>query len=72
MSEIDGGPAFPTSPNTQPGFYEHHGLSKRDYFAAAALGQATREIWSEHKPEDVAKRAYLIADAMLSAGASND
>jgi hypothetical protein len=29
----DGGPAFPTEPNTQKGFYQHHGMSLRDYIA---------------------------------------
>lgn len=29
----DGGPAFPTEPNTQPGFYVHHGMSLRQYAA---------------------------------------
>lgn len=40
--------------------------SLRDYFAGQALNQATRDIWAEHKPEDVAKRAYQLADAMLA------
>lgn len=69
MSDRDGGPAFATGSPEHGG---NEGMSKRDYFAAAALNQASREIWEEHKPEDVAKRCYLIADAMLKAGGHTD
>lgn len=67
----DGGPAFPTS------YYESEhgdrvwatggipGMSLRDYFAGQALAQASREIWAEHRFEDVAARAYRFADAMI-------
>jgi hypothetical protein len=43
------------------------GMSLRDWFAGQALAQANREVWENHKYEDVAKRAYGIADAMLLA-----
>lgn len=67
----DGGPAFPTEPNTQPGFYAHHGMSLRDYFAAKAMPEVWRDI-----PEDanrlqalsyLGRRSYEMADAMLAA-----
>jgi hypothetical protein len=66
----DGGPAFPTEPNTQPGFYVHHGMSLRDWFA----GQALHEIAANHifrgnasHMQECAKLAYEFADAMLAA-----
>ena len=65
----DGGPAFPHEELNDDGsfFSVHKGMSLRDWFAGQALNQATREIWAEHKFEDVAKRCYLFADAMLEA-----
>lgn len=42
------------------------GMTLRDWFAGQALAEFTREIWSEHKPEDVAARCYMIADAMIA------
>lgn len=79
MTKIDdGGPAFPTEPNTQPGFYVHHGMSLRDYFAAQAL-PAVIAVTSagQHQPSvrdsdthiifAIARDAYLAADAMLKA-----
>ena len=74
----DGGPAFPTKPNTQPGFYLHHGMSLRDWFAGQALpaviaatgaGQhmpATRDS-DTHIEFAITRDAYFIADAMLAA-----
>ena len=69
----DGGPAFP-----EPGLsglpngeflYGRSGMTLRDYFAAAAL-----QGWIASVPADqhihegaVAKRVYLMADAMLKA-----
>ena len=41
------------------------GMTLRDWFAGKALGEATRDIHSDHKPEDVAKRCYDLADALL-------
>lgn len=66
MSAIDNPPAFP---RTGEGFGNHSyapGMTLRDYFAGQALAQATREIWEKHKYEDVARRSYGIADAMLA------
>ena len=69
----DGGPAFP-----RPGFYLHHGMSLRDWFAGQALpaviaatsaGQhmpATRDS-DTHIAFAITRGAYFIADAMLAA-----
>ena len=53
-------PAFPYQHNPA-----HGGMYLRDWLAGQALAQSVREIWSEHEPEDVAKRCYHVADAML-------
>lgn len=42
-----------------------HGMTLRDYFAAKALVTLTAE-WSD-EPEQIAQRAYEIADQMLAA-----
>jgi len=61
-------PAFPISGSQ----YQHtKGMTLRDYFAAKAM-QATVDAWiqrSIYPPTDdeVAKNAYVIADAMLKA-----
>ena len=70
MSKIDdGGPAFPTEPNKQPGFYLHHGMSLRDWFAGQALAIVYMrfETSADPCPSDLAIQAYFIADAMLEA-----
>lgn len=59
----DGGPAFATTEQTCAGI--HEGLSKRDWFAGQVLagyGELYRTGWT---PEQLAKQAYAIADAML-------
>ena len=60
--------AFPCHPDTPP---EYDGMTLRDYFAAKAM-QATVDAWiqrSIYPPTDdeVARNAYVIADAMLKA-----
>ena len=79
MSEKDnGGPAFPTEPNTQPGYYAHHGMTLRDWFAGQALHalmiQAYKILDGTPGLEDgitvfsvASKAAYRCADAMLDA-----
>lgn len=66
MSSRDGGPAFPTEPNTQPGFYVHHGMSLRDYFAGQALAGLLACGPHDCEPDGIAHDAYLFADAMLA------
>lgn len=77
----DGGPAYPTEPihhgyaeGTNPaGTGAGSGMSRREYFAAAAIqGMLANPnfVWdltSDHTPEEnVARRAYAVADAMLA------
>lgn len=56
-----GGPAFPTENERQTGSNSYHyaGATLRDYFAAKAIGTSTGS------PDQVAKWAFEIADAML-------
>ncbi|KEA07161.1 hypothetical protein [Rhizobium rhizogenes] len=67
----NGGPAFPVTfegggnNGESPAYFE--GMTLRDWFAGQALAESTRGIWDSHKYDDVAKRAYGIADAMISA-----
>ena len=54
-------PMFPTPAGTQ----HNDGMTLRDYFAAAALEKASRG--SNRSADEIAKRAFYIADAMLKA-----
>lgn len=67
----DGGPAFPF-----PAHYDAQGcpvhdspagMSLRDYFAASVAAQCASAVDNPFKPEDVAYRAYDLADALLRA-----
>lgn len=77
----DGGPAFPTEPNTQPGHFAHHGMTLRDWFAGQALAGM---LANGFQPDEAFKRnglgakrdwgkdtyvsaSYRLADAMLAA-----
>lgn len=63
----DGGPAFPV-PVAQPygdGWMASGGMTLRDWFAGQALEKAARG--SKFTAEEIATRAYYIADAMLAA-----
>ncbi len=72
----DGGPAFPLPVADQEchGRFESGcgGISMRDYFAARAM-QADLSNWPEDASDwlkyrdDLARRYYLMADAMLKA-----
>ena len=73
MSQNDGGPAFP-NPRTKQGKASLPGMSLRDYFAAVALQGVLTGTLLEHCQTDgntnqdkVAKDAYVIANAMLTA-----
>lgn len=67
-------PAFPVQGQfygEQLGGQLHHGMSMRDYFAAKSLHLGWKvfdEGYSpdECSPENIAKFAYLMADAMLA------
>ena len=63
----DGGPAFPhtTQWDGITPAINYHGISMRDYFAAAALPQV--DLRSHGTPDDIALECYQLADAMLKA-----
>ena len=69
----DGGPAFPRDSHIDSASglkVQQNGMSLRDYFAAKAMqgmagGMAGTGI--NEVQEEIAKRSYAIADAMLKA-----
>ena len=73
-------PAFPTYENTQGSLYcTGNGMSLRNYFAAKAMqgmfanpddGHNSYEMSYDEYLKEIARCAYLMADAMLEA--SND
>lgn len=70
MSALEnGGPAFPVpglSNLPNEGFiYPEVGMTLRDYFAAKALEWSGSSEWFSKDPQQVAARAYRLADAML-------
>lgn len=69
--KASGGPAFPVDDRNNSPVINHMGMTLRDYFAAKAM-QATVAATFAHVDDDnqwdcveIAKHAYLIADAML-------
>ena len=64
-------PAFPTEPNTQSGFYVHHGMSLRDWFAGQALVALAAEDGEDITINDMARDAYRFADAMIAEAVRN-
>ena len=72
MSEKEtGGPAFPTKSYDldMDVWVREEGMDLRDYFAAKALqGMCFGDRWPAHNEfNEIAKRAYGLADAMLEA-----
>lgn len=80
MNEKDGGAAFPDhavghvreplgSADGNLSFRLHGGMSLRDYFAGQALvGVCGGEMWPmDADAPEIARRAYVLADAMLTA-----
>ena len=70
MSEIDsGGKAYPS--NGTMGKVTHEGMTLRQWFAGMALQVMTKNIslddFERLKPEELAKGAFVIADAMIRA-----
>lgn len=62
-------PAYPLHPEHDSKYYAWEGLTKREHIAAMAMqgelsGQAIYDGWGNEK--DLAKRAVLIADALLA------
>jgi hypothetical protein len=66
IDKQDGGPAFPLA--TSSGSNESvNGMSLRDWFAGQTLaGMCANAEESYHPYEELAKRAYLQADAMIT------
>ena len=66
----DGGPAFPHHETTSTGepYYDHLGMSLRDWFAGQALIALPHiGCGCDLNSEDLAYSAYQLADAMLAA-----
>lgn len=67
----DGGPAFPRPASTDEHntpcnvYQDQCGMSLRDWFAAKALQNLPAVYDKGMKPEQLARDAYAIADAML-------
>jgi len=62
----DGGPAFPVENDANKEYnYVCKGMSLRDWFAGQALEKASKG--NSKTAQDIAKRAYYIADAMIEA-----
>ena len=62
-----GGPAYPVPMDNWD-----HGMTLRDYFAGQAVGEViayfgNMQIKGEGAPEAFARKAYVIADAMIAA-----
>ena len=69
MSEIDsGGFVFPVTEDAAM----FPGITKREWYAGMALQVMTKNIslddFERLKPEELAKGAFVIADAMIRAG----
>ena len=80
MSERDGGPAFPMTcpgnhPNGNPCWNYHEtgsGMTLRDWFAGQVAADLTKDLSVDpsdcpYDDHDLARDAYMIADAMLEA-----
>ena len=79
MSEHDGGPAFPEAiavgpaGDVYPGF---SGMTLRDWFAGQALAACIQKCvpqecnTGENMEQMFARKAFLVADAMLAARAA--
>ena len=84
----DGGPAFPSSPQKMEfdgeGFRPvgFEGMSLRDYFAGQAMNALIEDVNRPSDPEsgdsdihprdEIARRAYALADAMIAARSGGD
>lgn len=64
----DGGPAFPTERNTQPGFYKHHGMSLRAYAAIKLRVPESGVDWLDAMIRQ-AKRDEFAGQALASIAA---
>lgn len=70
MSKIDvSGPAFPTLGNIayNSDWHTEYGMSLRDWFAGQAAGGLCAHHHGPPSWENIARDAYIVADAMLKA-----
>lgn len=65
----NGGPAFPqASYNMKGGYDTTGGMTLRDYFAAKAMQGLMSDLAAiQEMPANIAKAAFVIADAMVEA-----
>ncbi len=65
----DGGPAYPGDDGVTDRGTHYHGMTLRDYFAGQALAAMTAAPDYSKGPcnHAMAERAFLIADAMITA-----
>ena len=63
----DGGQAFPRAVQFDDAFINGHGMTLRDYFAAAALQGLLADNGGGGSWDSDAKNAYEAADAMIRA-----
>jgi len=63
-------PAFPKLPigraSNNEILYQSDGMTLRDYFAAKAM-QGFQQEWVYDNSDEIASKAYALADAMLKA-----
>lgn len=64
----DGGPAFPPNAGWRDNDHECRGMSLRDWFAGEALSQ---DDWCG-TADEIARRCYQLADALLRARQERD
>lgn len=74
MTKIDnGGYAFPSPSDEKAGWHSESGMTLRDYFASQAMQQgmailvSQKQNVNEYQIKNLARIAYLAADAMLLA-----
>lgn len=73
----DGGPAFPVYGS--PKYGDRNGMSLRDWFAgqalpgviAAPVGARNPKVSEAAYSEEIARLAYVVADAMIARGNSS-
>ena len=71
MKINDGGPAF-SCDSSQKQYPTQEGMSLRDWFAGQALAWAGHHNWMSADPNDLARRVYQMADAMIAAREGGD
>ncbi len=57
--------ALPAFPQKEPLASDCHGMTLRDYFAAAAITGLIAQSDKAGRADEFARQAYVVADAML-------